>query len=73
MNYVRKIIDLTIAIFSQEMRYALELEQLNKIIVKLVTGKEDILDEVLSHKWHYHKDKVRFFLKYNEESKRWKE
>lgn len=54
-------LDKIIAIWSPMMREANELARLNKIWEKFNNG-EIVVDEILSYKWKYHKDKVKFLL-----------
>lgn len=52
-----KLIDRFIAMFFVQMRSALELQRLNGIWERFNAG-EDVLEEIVSYKWKYHKDKV---------------
>ena len=58
-------IDNIIAIWSPMMRETLELARLNKIWERFNNG-EEVVDDILSHKWKYHKDKVKLLLKCQE-------
>ena len=54
-------LDKIISIWSPMMRSTNELSRLNIIWEKFNQG-EEIIDEILSRKWKYHKDKVFLLL-----------
>jgi len=55
------LLDNLIGLFSKEMRATNELGRLN-IIWERFNNKENVLDDILSKKWVYHKDKVKLLL-----------
>lgn len=64
-----KLLDNIIALFNQDMRSALELGKLNAIWEKFNNG-ESVTDELLSHKWKYHIEKVKLLLSFERLAKK---
>lgn len=56
-----KLLDNIIGLFSGQMRSTLELSRLNTIWERF-NGGEDVLDDILSNRWKYHKEKVKLLL-----------
>lgn len=56
-------LDKIMAIWSPMMRRTNELARLNIIWGKFNEG-ENVIDDIISQKWSYHKDKVKLLLEF---------